>query len=56
MYAFYYDDVGADNADDGHAKIIRGRPHRLVAMARWQSFCIICMAIMMMVIMLVIWW
>ena len=38
MFPFHDDSVDGDNADDDHAKIIRGRPHRLVAMARWQSF------------------
>ena len=33
MFPFHDDSVDGDNADDDHAKIIRGRPHRLVAMA-----------------------
>ena len=41
MFPFHDDSVDGDNADsadEDHAKIIRSRPHRLVAMARWQSF------------------
>ena len=51
MFPFHDDSVDGDNADDDHPKIIRGRPHRLVAMARWQSFGVICMAMMMIVMM-----
>ena len=47
----FHDDSDGYNADDDHAKIIRSRPHRLVAMARWQSFGVICMAMMMIVMM-----
>ena len=45
------EDDGDGDGDGGNAKIIRSRPHRLVAMARWQSFGVICMAMMMIVMM-----